>query len=272
MSETAILAEGLKKSFGDVHALKGIDLSIREGSIFGLLGPNGAGKTTAVRILTTLLRPDAGRARVAGFDVVADAERLRSEIGLAAIAITLLDVVVFAPIAFVSGNVGSLFKQFGLTIAVATLFSLLVCFTLTPMLASRWLKGHDQEGHGRTEVAGVSGALIAMAAAAGIALTWTDLAELSKAVPLMARVYPNGKADVNHFNAAGGMGFLIRELLDAGGLLRRHRGKRLHHAPHRAEQADERRARDNRGEEDHARFVAERLAREGPLDRVLRVL
>ena len=58
--------------------------------------------------------------------------------------------------------------------------------------------------------------LIAMAAAAGIALTWTDLAELSKVVPLMARVYPNGKADVNHFNAAGGMGFLIRELLGAG--------------------------------------------------------
>ena len=58
--------------------------------------------------------------------------------------------------------------------------------------------------------------LIAMAAAAGIALTWEDLAELSKAVPLMARVYPNGKADVNHFNAAGGMGFLIRELLSAG--------------------------------------------------------
>ena len=58
--------------------------------------------------------------------------------------------------------------------------------------------------------------LIAMAAAAGITLTWTDLAELSKVVPLMARVYPNGKADVNHFNAAGGMGFLIRELLGAG--------------------------------------------------------
>jgi len=58
--------------------------------------------------------------------------------------------------------------------------------------------------------------LIAMAAAAGISLTWNDLAELSKAVPLMARVYPNGKADVNHFNAAGGMGFLIRELLGAG--------------------------------------------------------
>ncbi len=58
--------------------------------------------------------------------------------------------------------------------------------------------------------------LIAMAAAAGISLTWSDLAELSKAVPLMTRVYPNGKADVNHFNAAGGMGFLIRELLGAG--------------------------------------------------------
>ena len=58
--------------------------------------------------------------------------------------------------------------------------------------------------------------LIAMAAAAGIALTWNDLAQLSKVVPLMARVYPNGKADVNHFNAAGGMGFLMRELLGAG--------------------------------------------------------
>ncbi|WP_395689161.1 phosphogluconate dehydratase [Aestuariivirga sp.] len=58
--------------------------------------------------------------------------------------------------------------------------------------------------------------LIAMAAAAGIALTWDDLSALSKAVPLLARVYPNGKADVNHFNAAGGMGFLIRELLGAG--------------------------------------------------------
>jgi phosphogluconate dehydratase len=58
--------------------------------------------------------------------------------------------------------------------------------------------------------------LIAMAAAAGIALAWKDFAELSKAVPLLARVYPNGKADVNHFNAAGGLGFLIRELLQAG--------------------------------------------------------
>ena len=58
--------------------------------------------------------------------------------------------------------------------------------------------------------------LIAMAAAAGIALTWQDISDLSDAVPLLARVYPNGLADVNHFHAAGGMGFLIRELLDAG--------------------------------------------------------
>ena len=58
--------------------------------------------------------------------------------------------------------------------------------------------------------------LIAMAAAAGIALTWQDISDLSEAVPLLARVYPNGLADVNHFHAAGGIGFLIRELLDAG--------------------------------------------------------
>ncbi|OWK21961.1 hypothetical protein AJ88_13455 [Mesorhizobium amorphae CCBAU 01583] len=58
--------------------------------------------------------------------------------------------------------------------------------------------------------------LIAMAAAAGIALTWQDISDLSEAVPLLARVYPNGLADVNHFHAAGGLGFLIRELLDEG--------------------------------------------------------
>jgi phosphogluconate dehydratase len=58
--------------------------------------------------------------------------------------------------------------------------------------------------------------LVAMAAAAGIAITWQDISDLSDIVPLLARVYPNGLADVNHFNAAGGMGFLIRELLGAG--------------------------------------------------------
>jgi ABC-2 type transport system ATP-binding protein len=79
----AILAEGLHKYYGKTRALAGLDLVAEEGSVLALLGPNGAGKTTAVRILTTLLRPDAGRAEVAGLDVVKDAEVLRSRIGLA---------------------------------------------------------------------------------------------------------------------------------------------------------------------------------------------
>jgi len=83
MSEAVIQAEGIRKSFGDVQALCGIDLSAPPGTILGLLGPNGAGKTTAVRILTTLLPPDGGTARVAGYDVVKDAAALRAEIGLA---------------------------------------------------------------------------------------------------------------------------------------------------------------------------------------------
>ena len=66
MADAAIAVEGLRKRFGDVQALCGIDLSAPPGTILGLLGPNGAGKTTAVRILTTLLPPDGGRARVAG--------------------------------------------------------------------------------------------------------------------------------------------------------------------------------------------------------------
>jgi ABC-2 type transport system ATP-binding protein len=83
MSEQAISAQGLVKSFGDVRALDGIDLEAAPGTVLGVLGPNGAGKTTAVRVLTTLLEPDAGTARVAGLDVVADAAALRAEIGLA---------------------------------------------------------------------------------------------------------------------------------------------------------------------------------------------
>ncbi len=83
MTDDAIVVEGLKKSYGSVHALRGVDFSARTGSVLGLLGPNGAGKTTAVRILTTLLKPDQGTARVAGLDVAKNASELRSKIGLA---------------------------------------------------------------------------------------------------------------------------------------------------------------------------------------------
>jgi ABC-2 type transport system ATP-binding protein len=83
MSVPAIEVRGLSKSYGEVHALRGIDLDVPAGTVLGILGPNGAGKTTAVRILTTLLPPDGGTARVAGYDVVEDAAALRAEIGLA---------------------------------------------------------------------------------------------------------------------------------------------------------------------------------------------
>ncbi|GAA1008451.1 daunorubicin resistance protein DrrA family ABC transporter ATP-binding protein [Acrocarpospora pleiomorpha] len=78
----AITAEGLVKRYGEVTALDGLSFSVPHGTVLALLGPNGAGKTTTVRVLTTLLRPDGGRATVAGHDVVGDARRLRARIGL----------------------------------------------------------------------------------------------------------------------------------------------------------------------------------------------
>jgi ABC-2 type transport system ATP-binding protein len=81
--DAAVETEDLHKSYGDVLALCGVDLRVETGSVFGLLGPNGAGKTTAVRILTTLLLPDRGSARVTGLDVVRDAAKVRQRIGLA---------------------------------------------------------------------------------------------------------------------------------------------------------------------------------------------
>lgn len=80
--EHAIRAEGLRKTFGKTEALAGVDLSVPTGTVMGLLGPNGAGKTTAVRILTTLLQPDAGSAEVAGIDVLRHPEKVRASIGL----------------------------------------------------------------------------------------------------------------------------------------------------------------------------------------------
>ena len=81
-SGLAIEATGLKKSFGDFHAVDGIDLAVPAGTVYAVLGPNGAGKTTTVRMLATLLRPDEGRAQVFGFDVVRQANAVRSLIGV----------------------------------------------------------------------------------------------------------------------------------------------------------------------------------------------
>src|SRR2546421_4769285 len=83
MSDPAVYVEGVVKRFGKTTALAGVDLDVEEATVFGLLGPNGAGKTTLVRVLATLLAPDAGRAEVFGRDVVHDAAGGREQLGLA---------------------------------------------------------------------------------------------------------------------------------------------------------------------------------------------
>ncbi|MFI0356402.1 ATP-binding cassette domain-containing protein [Actinomadura sp. 9N407] len=83
MADPIVVAEGLHKSFGDTQALRGLDLSVPRGTVCGVLGPNGAGKTTAVRVLATLSDPDAGHARIAGYDVVREPDHVRARIGLA---------------------------------------------------------------------------------------------------------------------------------------------------------------------------------------------
>ena len=83
MGTNAIVVEGLRKRFGDVAALDGVELEVEEGTVFGLLGPNGAGKTTTVRVLATVLRPDEGRAEVLGLDVVKQPDAVRRRIGMA---------------------------------------------------------------------------------------------------------------------------------------------------------------------------------------------
>ena len=83
MTEPTVLVEGIRKHYGEVKAVDGVDLQVQASTVLGLLGPNGAGKTTMVRILTSLLTPDDGHATVAGYDVVRQAEQLRHVIGLA---------------------------------------------------------------------------------------------------------------------------------------------------------------------------------------------
>jgi ABC-2 type transport system ATP-binding protein len=127
MTEYAIQADGLAKSFGRTQALRQVSLRVPAGSVCALLGRNGAGKTTIVRILTTLIRPDAGRAEVAGFDVTSDPARVRARIGVAGQSATMDELLTGQQNLDIIGRMyhlgparsqrraGELLDQFGLT-------------------------------------------------------------------------------------------------------------------------------------------------------------
>ena len=128
-----ISARGLRKSYGDLVVLDGVDLDVERGQVLALLGPNGAGKTTIVRILSTLLAPDAGTARVAGHDVLSDPTRVRAAISLTGQDVALDDLLTgeenmrlmarlaHLPRAEVRSRSAELLEQFGLTDAARRL-------------------------------------------------------------------------------------------------------------------------------------------------------
>jgi ABC-2 type transport system ATP-binding protein len=130
-TDCAVLAEGLRRRFGMTEALRGVDLRVEWATVCALLGPNGAGKTTAIRILTTLLHPDQGSARVAGFDVVRDAKEVRYRIGLAGQYaavdpnltgrenLRLIGRLAQLPARLVAPRADQLLERFGLTDAAA---------------------------------------------------------------------------------------------------------------------------------------------------------
>ncbi|CAB4754098.1 unannotated protein [freshwater metagenome] len=131
MTNSPIIAENLVRHFGDVQAVKGINLEVKAGEIFGFLGPNGAGKSTVVRMLTTLLRPTSGTAHVAGFDVVKDADKVRRSIGVAlqdaaidplmtgAELLSLQAVLYGIPSAMMKKRADELLERVGLTAAAS---------------------------------------------------------------------------------------------------------------------------------------------------------
>ena len=138
MTELMIEAEGLRKRFGSTQALDGLDLQVGHGRILGVLGPNGAGKTTAVRVLTTLSRPDEGHARVAGLDVVAQADAVRRSIGVTAQGATVDEVLTGRQNLVMIGRLGGLPRR----AARARAIELLDRFELTEA-ADRPLKGYS---------------------------------------------------------------------------------------------------------------------------------